>query len=78
MTKDLSTDQYDKHNYREMVNCCEYLDNGMIASLLRLFSKYVELFSGPLGRVPGPPIKLKLKKRRHPFSFQVVHGYKGH
>ena len=67
MTKGLSSNQYDKHDYKQMVNCWKHLDNNIKTSLLRLFSNYSKLFSGALGRIPGPPIKIKLKKHAIPF-----------
>ena len=49
MTKGLSANRYDKHNYRDMVKRCNHLTSEMKSSLLQLFSKYVELFSGRSG-----------------------------
>ena len=62
MTKGLQRNRYDKHNYRDMVVKCTHLDEKQQSIMLELFSKFKELFSGKLGRVPGPPVKLKLKK----------------
>ena len=67
LSKGLSANQYDKHNYKDMVEKCEHLTSDMKSALLDLFSKYEELFSGTLGKVPGPPVKLKLKEGALPF-----------
>ena len=66
MTKGLYPNRYDKYNYVDMVKKCKHLDDGQQSTLLKLFHKYKALFSGALGRVPGTPVKLKLKKRRNP------------
>ena len=50
-----------------MVQRCAHRSPGHQSTLLHLFSKYSELFSGALGRVPGPTVKLKLKKDAFPF-----------
>ena len=36
--------------------------------MLQVFSKYEELFSGNLGKVPGPPVSLELKQEAKPFA----------
>jgi len=36
--------------------------------MLQLFSKYEELCSGKLRKVPGPPVSLNLKKDAKPFA----------
>ena len=58
---------YDTYNYHDMVLRCEHLTKEQQDSLISLFSDYEELFSGKLGTVPGPPIKLKLKPNAVPF-----------
>ena len=60
MVNGFKPNQYDKHNYKSMVERCDHLDNNQRATLVELFSKFKELFSGKLGRVPGPPVRLKL------------------
>jgi len=36
--------------------------------MLQVFSKYEELFSGNLGKVPGPPVSLEVKQEAKPFA----------
>jgi len=60
--------RYDKHNYRDMVLKCTHLSAHQQEMMLQLFSKYEELFSGKLGKVPGPPVSLSLKKDATPFA----------
>ena len=71
MTKGLGKNTYDRHIYKDMVKRREHLSSEQQSTLLHLFSRYKELFSGTLGRVPGPPIKLKLKKDALPFYSKV-------
>ena len=58
--------RYDKHNYRDMVLKCTHLSSHQQEMMLQLFSKYEELFSGKLGKVPGPPVSLELKQEANP------------
>ena len=51
-----------KHDYVQMVDRCTHLKTPEKSMINKLFSKFKELFSGKLGRVPGPPVRLKLKK----------------
>ena len=67
LTKGLGKNTYDKHNHKDIVTRCDHLTSEQQSNLLQLFSKYKELFSGALGRVPCTPIKLKLKKDALPF-----------
>ena len=46
--------RYDKHKYRDMVLKRTHLFSHQHEMMLQLFSKYEELFSGKLGKVPGP------------------------
>ncbi len=67
LTKGLSANAYDKHNYKEMVLCCNHLSTDQDHALLDLFAPYEELFSGKIGVIPGPPVHLKLKPDAKPF-----------
>lgn len=51
-----------------MVLKCTHLSTEEQDSLIDLFSKYQELFSGKLGSVPGPAVSLKLKSDAKPFA----------
>ena len=51
-----------------MVLKCPHLHKDQQDALISLFSEYEELFSGDLGKVPGPPVKLHLKPNSVPFS----------
>ena len=68
MHKGMSANKYETYNYKSMVEQCSHLDEGSKKKLLELLSLYEELFSGNIGTVPGPPVKLKLKKEARPFS----------
>jgi len=59
---------YGKYNYRDMILRCTHLTTEQRDSLTKLFSKYEELFSGKLGCMPGPPVKLELKQEAKPFA----------
>ena len=61
MTK-FRANHHDKHNYRRMVQRCDHLDEDQRPTLMQLFTRFKELFSGKLGRIPRPPVRLKLKK----------------
>ena len=67
MAKGMKASEYDKHDHKEMVERCFHLTTEQKYIMNTLFSKYKELFSGNLGRVPGPPVKFKLKKEAKPF-----------
>jgi len=54
---------YGKYNYHDFVLKCTHLSTEQQDSLIDLFAKYKELFSGNLGRVPGPPVSLNFKKK---------------
>ena len=59
LTKGISPNTYNKHDYKDMVLRCQHLTTEEQDSLIHLFGKYRELFSGTLGLVPGPPVHLK-------------------
>ena len=50
-----------KLNYYDMANNCNHLTVTQKSVLTNPFKKYKDLFSGNLGKVPRPPIVLKLK-----------------
>ena len=58
---------YDKYNYRDMVLKCNHLTHDQQNELISVFSGFEELFSGDLGKVPGPPVKLHLKPNSTPY-----------
>lgn len=62
---------YNKYNYRDMVLKCDHLLQDQKDKLMNLFSNYEDLFSGKLGSVPGPPVKLKLKPGSKPYCAQA-------
>ena len=63
----MHANEYEKHNYRDMVLKCDHLSDYEKTSLLNLFSEFQDLFSGDLGEVPGKPIKLKVKPNTKPY-----------
>ena len=67
MTKGMSENQYEQHDYKDMINKCHHLKQEEKQQLLILFEPYRSLFDGTLGKVPGPPVKIKLKKDIQPF-----------
>lgn len=66
-TSTIKPNIYSKYNYRDMVLRCEHLDKSQQDALISLFSEFEELFSGQLGKVPGPPVSLKLKPNSKPY-----------
>ena len=50
-----------------MVNHCNHLTVTQKLELTNLFRKYKYLFSGKLGKVPGLPVELTLKRDVKPF-----------
>ena len=67
LTRGLNPNEYDKHNFKDMIKRCTHLDEEKKKVLRELFSDFSELFSGALGKIPGVKIKLKLKKDIAPF-----------
>ncbi len=77
LTKGLSANTYDKHNYKEMVLRCHHLTTEQQHTLLDLFQPYAELFSGKIGMIPGPPVHLKLKPNAKPYyakAYNIPHS----
>ena len=67
VSRGINPNKYDKHNYYDMVNNCTHLTVKEKSDLTNLFKEFQDLFSGKFGKVPGPPVKLKLKKDVKPF-----------
>ena len=67
LTRAITSNMYDKHNYRDMVLRCSHLTKHQQQEMLNLFAQYEELFSGTLGAVPVAPVHLNLKPGAKPF-----------
>ena len=52
----MKTDEYDRYDYKAMVNKYNHLTDDQQGKLLNLFRKYKDLFSGNLESVPISPI----------------------
>eukprot|EP00957_Ditylum_brightwellii_P029225 2208808-Ditylum_brightwellii.AAC.1 len=53
--KSITANEYDKHNYRDMVWNCTHLSVKQRQHLVDLFSDYADLFDGSVGTIPGKP-----------------------
>ena len=67
LVKGMSSNQYDKHNYKQMVEHYSHLSIEQKQDPKALLSGYQELFGDTLGSLPGAPFKLVLKKNVEPF-----------
>jgi transposase InsO family protein len=77
LTKGISANTYNKHDYQEMVLQCRHLTTDQQDTLIALFKKHHELFSGKLGLIPGPPVHLKLKPNAKPYyakAYNIPHS----
>ena len=63
---EMEANEYGKHDYKAMVNKCDHLNDDQKGKLLKLFSKYKDLFSGKLGKIPRPPVEIKLREKVKP------------
>ena len=54
-----------------MVTKCNHLNEGKKQMILGIFEIYESLFSGKLGRVPGPLVKIRLKPGAKAFFAQA-------
>ena len=68
---EMKENDYDKHDYKAMVNKYDHLNDDQKGKLLNLFSKYKDPFSGKLGKRPGPPVEIKLREKVTPFQSQA-------
>jgi hypothetical protein len=66
-TKGISENTYNKHEYHEMIRRCTHLSLEQQNTFLQLFANYKDLFSGKLGLIPGPPVRLCLKPNSKPY-----------
>ena len=62
-----SFNQYDKHNYKNMVLRCSHLSTVQKNTLLELFAIYEDLFAGTIGKVPNVSVYLELKPNAVPY-----------
>jgi hypothetical protein len=67
LTKGISENTYNKHDYHEMVQRCTHLSSKQQNTFLQLFENYKDIFSGKLGLIPGPPVHLRLKPNSKPY-----------
>eukprot|EP00957_Ditylum_brightwellii_P028302 2137901-Ditylum_brightwellii.AAC.1 len=65
--KSITTNTYNKHNYRNMVWNCTHLTVKQCQQLIKLFSDYADLFDGTVRKIPGKPISLTLRPGAKPF-----------
>ena len=52
------TDTYNKHDNKKMIDIHVHLNAKQKELLLKLLEKYKELFSGKLGKILGPPVRV--------------------
>eukprot|EP00957_Ditylum_brightwellii_P139519 10633238-Ditylum_brightwellii.AAC.1 len=65
--KSITANEYDKHNYKDMVWNCTHLTVNQCHQLMDLFSDYADLFDSTIGTIPGKPVCLTLKSGAEPF-----------
>ena len=59
VSRGINPNKYGRHNYYDMVNNCMHLTIKEKSDITNLFKEFQDLFSGKLGKVPEPPVKLK-------------------
>eukprot|EP00957_Ditylum_brightwellii_P029654 2241054-Ditylum_brightwellii.AAC.1 len=69
--KSITTNTYDKHNIKDMVQNCAYLSVKQRQDLIHLFSDYKDLFGISIGTIPGKPVSLELKPSAKLFCAQA-------